>query len=121
MMKSRLLPAIALAAGLAVATTGAVTAQNAGHQAHGVESESGQAYMDAMQAMMDAMAAMEMSGDAGIDFAQMMIPHHQSAIDMAETYLEHGDDPELRELANEIIAAQQQEIEFLEGWLEANR
>ena len=77
--------------------------------------------MDAMQTMMEGMAAMEMSGDADNDFAMMMIPHHQSAIDMAEAYLEHGDDPELTELANDIIAAQRQEIEFLEGWLEANR
>ena len=55
------------------------------------------------------------------DFALMMIPHHQSAIDMAEAYLEHGDDPELTNLANEIIAAQQQEIEFLQNWLEESR
>jgi uncharacterized protein (DUF305 family) len=121
MIRSRYLPAVALAAGLAVATTGAVIAQNTGHQAHAVESESGQAYMDAMQTMMEGMVGMKMTGDAGIDFAMMMIPHHQSAIDMAKAYLEHGDDPELTELANEIIAAQQQEIEFLESWLEAHR
>jgi Ca2+-binding EF-hand superfamily protein len=76
-----------------------------------------QAYMDAMQTMMEGMADMEMTGDAAIDFALMMIPHHQSAIDMAETLLEHSDDPELTELANAIIAEQQREIEFLENWL----
>jgi hypothetical protein len=76
-----------------------------------------QAYMDAMQTMLDDMADMEMTGDAAIDFALMMIPHHQSAIDMAETLLEHSDDPELTELANAIIAEQQREIEFLENWL----
>lgn len=47
----------------------------------------------------------------------MMIPHHQAAIDKAEAYLEHGDDPELTQLANEIIAEQRREIEFLENWL----
>jgi uncharacterized protein (DUF305 family) len=120
-MRYRLLPAIALAAGLSVATTGAVIAQNTGHQAHGAGSESGQAYMDAMQSMMDGMAGMEMTGDASVDFAMMMIPHHQSAIDMAEAYLEHGDDPELTNLANEIIAAQQKEIEFLQNWLNERR
>jgi uncharacterized protein (DUF305 family) len=73
--------------------------------------------MDAMQTMMDDMASMEMTGDPARDFALMMIPHHQSAIDMAEAYLEHGDDPELTNLANEIIAAQQEEIEFLQNWL----
>jgi uncharacterized protein (DUF305 family) len=70
-------------------------------------SESAQAYMDAMQTMMDGMEGMEMRGEPNADFALMMIPHHQSAIDMAEAYLEHGDDPELTNLANEIIAAQQ--------------
>ena len=84
-------------------------------------SESAQAYMDAMQTMMDAMVGMEMRGEPNADFALMMIPHHQSAIDMAEAYLEHGDDPELTKLANEIIAAQQQEIEFLQNWLEESR
>ena len=83
--------------------------------------ESAQAYMDAMQAMMDDMEGMEMRGEPNADFALMMIPHHQSAIDMAEAYLEHGDDPELTNLANEIIAAQQQEIEFLQNWLEESR
>jgi Ca2+-binding EF-hand superfamily protein len=84
-------------------------------------SESAQAYMDAMQSMMDGMEGMEMRGEPNADFALMMIPHHQSAIDMAEAYLEHGDDPELTKLANEIIAAQQEEIDFLQNWLEENR
>jgi Ca2+-binding EF-hand superfamily protein len=84
-------------------------------------SESAQAYMDAMQTMMDGMEGMEMRGEPNADFALMMIPHHQSAIDMAEAYLEHGDDPELTNLANEIIAAQQAEIEFLQNWLEESR
>jgi Ca2+-binding EF-hand superfamily protein len=84
-------------------------------------SESAQAYMDAMQTMMDGMERMEMRGEPNADFALMMIPHHQSAIDMAEAYLEHGDDPELTNLANEIIAAQQEEIDFLQNWLEENR
>jgi Ca2+-binding EF-hand superfamily protein len=84
-------------------------------------SASAQAYMDAMQTMMAGMEAMEKTGEPGADFASMMIPHHQSAIDMAEAYLEHGDDPELTNLANEIIAAQQKEIEFLQNWLNERR
>jgi hypothetical protein len=84
-------------------------------------SESAQAYMDAMQTMMDGMASMEMTGDPARDFALMMIPHHQSAIDMAEAFLEHSDNPELTNLANEIIAAQQEEIEFLHNWLGETR
>jgi uncharacterized protein (DUF305 family) len=84
-------------------------------------SASAQAYMDAMETMMEGMAGMDMRGEPNADFALMMIPHHQSAIDMAEAYLEHGDDPELTKLANEIIAAQQAEIEFLQNWLETSR
>ena len=84
-------------------------------------SESAQAYMDAMQTMMDGMESMEMTGDPARDFALMMIPHHQSAIDMAEAFLQHSDNPELTNLANEIIAAQQEEIEFLRNWLGETR
>ena len=46
----------------------------------------------------------------------MMIPHHQSAIDMAKVQLEQGDDPQLRAMAEKIIAAQEKEIEELEAW-----
>jgi uncharacterized protein (DUF305 family) len=73
--------------------------------------------MEAMQTMMDGMADMEMTGDPARDFALMMIPHHQSAIDMAESLSRARRRPELTQLANEIIAEQRREIEFLENWL----
>jgi uncharacterized protein (DUF305 family) len=117
---ARLFPATALAVALSLAAIGAGSAQTTDHQMHGAGA-SGQAYMDAMQKMNEDMEGMAMTGDAGVDFANMMIPHHQSAIDMAKAYLEHGDDPELTELAKEVVAAQEREIEFLENWLETNR
>jgi len=63
----------------------------------------------AMDRMMGAMTV-ESSGDVDRDFAAMMIPHHQGAIDMARTELRHGRNPLLRRIAQEIIVDQEQEI-----------
>ena len=77
------------------------------------------AYMDAMAKMNRDMGAMTMTGKPVRDFALMMIPHHQSAIDMARAYLASGEnDPELVKLSNAIIAAQEAEIAFLKAWLQ---
>lgn len=51
------------------------------------------------------------------DFAKSMIPHHQSAIDMATTYLKSGTNPELKKMAEDIIKTQEKEIAFLNGWI----
>ncbi|OWJ65245.1 hypothetical protein BWR60_20345 [Inquilinus limosus] len=58
------------------------------------------------------MAAMiiKPTGDVDADFAAMMIPHHQGAIDMAQAELRYGKNEQLRRIAQEIIVEQQQEI-----------
>jgi len=63
-------------------------------------------------AMTRMMTGMEVSpsGDVDRDFAAMMIPHHQGAIDMAKAELRYGHNEQLRRLAQEIVVAQQQEI-----------
>jgi hypothetical protein len=59
---------------------------------------------------MHAAMTVPFTGDADRDFARMMIPHHQGAIDMALVELRFGKDERLRRLAQEIIVEQQQEI-----------
>lgn len=66
-----------------------------------------------MQSMMQSMHASPMTGNADIDFAAMMIPHHEGAIDMARLQLQYGTDPVMRRLAQEIIVTQQSEIELM--------
>ncbi|MFT4133977.1 DUF305 domain-containing protein [Labrys sp. (in: a-proteobacteria)] len=63
----------------------------------------------AMSKMMSAMAV-KPTGNVDRDFTEMMIPHHQGAIDMAQTYLRYGRNEQLRRIAQEIIVEQQQEI-----------
>jgi YVTN family beta-propeller protein len=63
----------------------------------------------AMEKMMREMHV-KPSGDVDRDFAAMMIPHHQGAIDMARAELRHGRNEVMRRIAQEIIVEQQQEI-----------
>lgn len=57
--------------------------------------------------------------EADVTFAQEMIPHHQQAVEMAALAGDRAADPEVRELAADIEAAQEPEIETMTGWLEA--
>lgn len=50
-------------------------------------------------------------------FLQMLIPHHAAAISMAEQALEQAEHPELKTLAENIIADQQAEIDEMRGYL----
>lgn len=71
----------------------------------------------AVNEQMHADMAIDYTGDADVDFAVAMIGHHEGAIAMALIVLEHGEDPEVRKLAEEVIAAQEREVAFLKDWL----
>jgi uncharacterized protein (DUF305 family) len=65
---------------------------------------------DAAMTKMMAGMAIKPTGDVDYDFVEMMVPHHQGAIDMAQAVLRYGHNEQLRRLAQEIIVTQQQEI-----------
>jgi uncharacterized protein (DUF305 family) len=65
---------------------------------------------DAAMTKMMADMSIKPTGDVDRDFVEMMVPHHQGAIDMAQAVLRHGHNEQLRRLAQEIIVTQQQEI-----------
>ena len=116
-----------LAAALALAVTfgiGAAIAQTAhqGHEGHSMASSdnpSTAAFMAANDKMHQGMG-IDFTGDPDVDFIRGMIPHHEGAVDMARIVLEHGKDPEVRKLAEAIIAAQEVEIAWMKDWLTKN-
>ncbi|BCJ62176.1 DUF305 domain-containing protein [Micromonospora endophytica] len=55
--------------------------------------------------------------NADVRFVTMMIPHHEQALVMARLVADRGENPQLRSIAERILAAQGPEITFLETWL----
>jgi len=68
-----------------------------------------------MDDMMD-----ELEGKTGDDFdrafIEMMIPHHEGAIEMAQAARQSAGHQEIKDMAEDIISAQQSEIDMMKGW-----
>jgi uncharacterized protein (DUF305 family) len=108
---------LALSLCVAAALSLPVAAQDhAGHGMSGGDSPATEAFKAANMRMHEAMD-LDYSGDADVDFVRGMIPHHQSAVEMAQIVLEHGSDPEIKALAEKIIADQEGEIAQMQEWL----
>lgn len=75
-------------------------------------------FRESMKQMDDMQMDMSQSGSVDQQFARLMIPHHQGAIDMAQAYLRSGaQDAKLKSMAGQIINDQQKEIAALKAWL----
>lgn len=81
-------------------------------------------HMMAMPAEMQTAMRMDMDlgkADQAFDqrFIDAMIPHHEGALDMAKEALEKSDRPEIRQVAENILSSQQQEIDQMQRWRKA--
>jgi uncharacterized protein (DUF305 family) len=100
-------------------TAGAEDMKVAGMAMKPATSPADQAFAASMKTMMTDMHV-KPTGKPDADFVLMMIPHHQGAVDMAKVELQYGADPELRQLATDIVAAQDKEIAQMKAWLAKN-
>nr|WP_256488121.1 DUF305 domain-containing protein [Deinococcus sp. HSC-46F16] len=100
--------------GLALAGTGSAGAQTHGHAGHG-----GAMTMEAMNAQMLAELRPLKGRAFDVRFSQLMMDHHQMAVDMARAALRSGRDARVRGAAREVMAAQAKELAQMGAWVKA--
>lgn len=67
------------------------------------------------------MNGMSMTGDVDYDFAAMMRTHHMKAVDMSEAELKNGKNPQMLQMAKDIITAQKKEIATFDRWMQEHK
>lgn len=68
-----------------------------------------------MTPMMEGMDKVKLTNNVDNDFIALMIPHHQSAVDMAKAYLPYATNDNIRAIAEQILSAQKEEINWLKN------
>lgn len=86
-----------------------------GQAVHGPDNATTNQMMATMDQMHGEMNSVQVTGNADQDFVALMVPHHQSAVDMAQVYLKRGRDPALRRLAEQIVRSQKAEIDLMDS------
>jgi len=89
----------------------------ASHTADTINEEFSMKMMASMDKMNRTKDLQVIIDDADYDFASLMVAHHQSAIEMAQAELDHGKHQEMKDMAMNIIDAQEKEIDELQTWL----
>ncbi len=84
----------------------------------GTTAEMSQEEMEGMMGMSEDPQQLANEDPFDLAFIDAMIPHHESAIEMAKVALEESEDPEIREIAQGIIEAQEREIQQMTQWRE---
>jgi len=115
----------AMAQRMITAQQAEITQFNAFLAAHQAQAPMVMEFMDRAMKTMEVMDRNNdirvLTGNADRDFAQLMIDHHTSAVDMSRDLLELGRENTTRTLARQIIADQQMEIKELQTWLLTNK
>ena len=107
----------------ALAFAAPALAQTAAHAQHDMSKpahaagKTSMAMHSSMDEMHKMMKSMTMTGNQDMDFAMMMVAHHQGAVDMAQAQIDHGKDKQMISAAKKIIAAQKKEIAMFEAWM----
>jgi len=94
-------------------------AQHQGNQGHGTDhgTMAKQDYMKSMQGMHQQMMSAN-DPDPDRAFALKMIEHHKGGIAMAQVVQQHGDDAEIKRMAQKMTDEQRKDIAELQSWLD---
>jgi len=120
-LKLRLLLVVIIIPASALAVRNQVRHKTTGNTTTTMQDPNWAELMKSVQTMHAAMETAKATGNDDEDFVNLMLPHHEAAVEMAKAELLHGNDPQMRRLAQEIITDQESEIQLMKLWLEQQK